>query len=62
MISFEMQLNIDASADQFEFIDRHDYSFELTHCGYENTITMTITKEMFLEMVSKWKETCNEEE
>ena len=62
MISFEMQLNIDASADQFEFLDRHDNFCELTHVGYENTIKMTITKEMFQEMVSKYNETYNEEE
>ena len=50
-------------ADNFEFIDSRDEFLEIVEYGRDDhNITMTISKEMFLKIISKYNETYKEEE
>tara|TARA_S200000501_G_C20676548_1_gene678727 strand:+ start:293 stop:475 length:183 start_codon:yes stop_codon:yes gene_type:complete len=59
----EIELEVNAVADNFEFIDSRDEFLEIVEYGRDDhNITMTISKEMFLKIISKYNETYNEEE
>lgn len=59
----EIELEVNAVADDFEFIDSRDEFLEIVEYGRDDhNITMTISKEMFLKIISKYNETYNEEE
>ena len=59
----EIELEVNAVADNFEFIDSRDEFLEIVEYGRDDhNITMTISKEMFLKIRSKYNETYNEEE
>ena len=59
----EIELEVNAVADNFEFIDSRDEFLEIVEYGRDDhNITMTISKEMFLKIISKYNETYKEEE
>ena len=59
----EIELEVNAVADDFEFIDSRDEFLEIVEYGRDDhNITMTISKEMFLKIISKYNETYKEEE
>ena len=59
----DIELKVNAVADDFEFIDSRDEFLELVEHGRDDhNVTMTISKEMFLKIISKYNETYNEEE
>jgi len=60
----EIELKVNAVADDFEFIDGYDGDFleVINHGRDDNNVTLTISRKMFQEMVSKYNETYNEEE
>ena len=59
----EIELEVNAVADNFEFIDSRDEFIEIVEYGRDDhNITMTISKEMFLKIISKYNETYKEEE
>ena len=59
----EIELEVNAVADNFEFIDSRDEFLEIVEYGRDDhNITMTISKETFLKIISKYNETYKEEE
>jgi hypothetical protein len=59
----EIELEVNAVADNFEFIYSRDEFLEIVEYGRDDhNITMTISKEMFLKIISKYNETYKEEE
>ena len=60
----EIELKVNAVADDFEFIDGDHFDFleVINHGRDDNNVTLTISRKMFQEMVSKYNEKYNEEE
>ena len=60
----DIELKINAVADDFEFIDGDNFDFleVINHGRDDNNVTLTISRKMFKEMVSKYNEKYNEEE
>tara|TARA_R100001460_G_C3524264_1_gene172877 strand:- start:854 stop:1033 length:180 start_codon:yes stop_codon:yes gene_type:complete len=58
----EIELKVTAIADDFGFTNDSDFLEIYNYGGDDNNITLQISKEMFLNIISEYKEKYNEEE
>ena len=58
----EIELKVTAIADDFGFTNDSDFLEIYNYGGDDNNITLQISKEMFLKIISEYKEKYNEEE
>mgnify|MGYP001465685597 FL=1 len=58
----EIELKVTAIADDFGFTNDSDFLEIYNYGRDDNNITLQISKEMFLKIISEYKEKYNEEE
>tara|TARA_R100001015_G_C4471957_1_gene55335 strand:- start:376 stop:555 length:180 start_codon:yes stop_codon:yes gene_type:complete len=58
----EIELKVTAIADDFGFTNDRDFLEIYNYGRDDNNITLQISKEMFLKIISEYKEKYNEEE